>query len=176
MSLHILDIAENSVEAGATKVEISINEDPRADTFTLRVEDNGRGIELDRKEEDPFFTSKTAKRFGLGIPLLAQAARECNGGLTIKRKGPGGGTVLVATFQRSHIDMKPLGNMGATMSALVAGHPELEYSFLYEKEGSSYRLDTSELRGELDGLPLNVPAVLGYVKEDVNDGIRRIRG
>jgi hypothetical protein len=175
MSLHILDIAENSIDAGATRVEMEINEDTKKDRFTLRVSDNGRGIEADKKEGDRFFTSKTGKRFGLGIPLLRQAAEECEGEFSVS-PGREGGTVLAAGFRRGHMDMKPLGDVGATVSALVAGHPEVDYSLVYEFDGASYRLDTAALRAELDGLPLNVPQVLQYIKQVVNEGIRRAHG
>lgn len=176
MSLHILDIAENSIEAGATRVEISLRHDIGADRFVLRVEDDGRGVETEKKETDRFYTSKGDKRFGLGIPLLAQAARECNGEFSLDRKKAGRGTVLTAVFQRSHIDMKPLGDVGATLATLLAGHPEVDYVLDYEVDGSSFRLDTGDIRKELEGLPLNFPSVLQYVQEQVTEGIRRTNG
>lgn len=175
MSLHILDIAENSINAGASRIEISIEEDQTADKLSIMVDDNGRGIDKEKKECDPFFTSKEGKRFGLGIPLLKQAAEECEGGFEL---GPreGGGTRLRTWFRRSHVDLKPMGDIGATVSTLLAGHPEIDYMLLYRSDGHIYRFDTSELRKELDDLPLNVPQVLQYVSEDVNEGIRRTHG
>jgi hypothetical protein len=175
MSLHILDIAENSINAGASRIEISIEEDEAVDKLAIEVEDNGRGIDLSKKESDQFFTSKAGKRFGLGIPLLKQSAEECEGGFELGPR-PGGGTRLRAWFRRSHVDRKPLGDVGATVSTLLAGHPEIDYMVLYRHDGYTYRFDTSELRKELDGLPLNVPQVLQYVSEDVNEGIRRTHG
>lgn len=177
LSLHILDIAENSIDAGAARVEVSISEDTKRDTFTLSIVDDGRGMdkEILQKTEDPFFTLKGAKRFGLGIPLLAQAARECGGHFEIKSQ-KGRGTTVVAGFQLSHIDCKPLGDVGATMMTLVAGHPETDYVLVYDKDGRSFRLDTAEIRRELQGVPLNVPDVLNYIRDNINDGIRRVRG
>ncbi len=175
MSLHILDIAENSINAGASRVEITIEDDENADSFTLQVDDNGKGLPGEEKQRDPYYTSKQGKRFGLGIPLLRQAAQACEGGMEL---GPrdGGGTRLRAWFRRSHIDLKPLGDVGASVSTLLAGHPEIDYMVMYRHDGYTYRFDTVELRKELDGLPLNVPQVLEYVSQDVNEGIRRTHG
>jgi hypothetical protein len=176
MSLHILDIAENSIEAGATAVKIGIREDTAEDMFVLTVDDNGRGVEEETVEKtlDPFFTSKTGKKCGLGIPLLAQAARECGGDFSITT-GKGKGMRVVARFQRSHIDMKPMGDVGATMATLICGHPEVAYSLTYESDGRAFSLGSEELARELDGVPLHMPAVYQYVKDDINEGIRRIK-
>jgi hypothetical protein len=171
----VLDIAENSVNAGATRVRIDIAEDSRWDRFELRVEDDGKGMDFARKEGDRYYTEKAGKRFGLGIPLLEHAAVECDGGFEIRPAGERG-TVVSAWFRRSHVDLKPLGDMGSTMSALVGGHPEIDYVFRYEKDGSSYVMDTAELKSELDGAPVNLPTVLQFIRDDVNEGIRRTKG
>jgi hypothetical protein len=175
MSLHILDIAENSINAGASHIEISIRESMEEDAFTLRVDDDGRGIDVEQKKRDPYFTSKDSKKFGLGIPLLKQAAEWCEGGFSLS-PGKGGGTTLLARFRRSHIDLKPLGDVGSTVAVLVAGHPEIAYCVRYERDGHSYRFDTEELRKELEDLPLQTPPVLEYIRENINDGIRRVSG
>jgi anti-sigma regulatory factor (Ser/Thr protein kinase) len=175
MSLHILDIAENSINAGASRIEITIEQDETADEMSIAVDDNGKGIDTEKKECDPYFTSKEGKRFGLGIPLLRQAAEECGGGFELGPRADGG-TRLRVWFKRSHPDLKPLGDIGATVSTLLAGHPEIDYMVLYRHDGYTYRFDTTELRNELDGLALNVPQVLQYVSQDVNEGIRRTHG
>jgi hypothetical protein len=170
----MLDIAENSITAGASKVWMTIREDLVGDKFEIKIEDNGKGIDVDKKKADSYYTDKK-KRFGLGLPLLKQAANECNGGFNIDLR-PDGGTEVSAWFQRSHIDIKPLGDVGSTVAALAGGHHEVDFVMLYEKDGSSYRFDTAELKRELGGLPPGVPEVLIYIKEEVNEGIRRIRG
>jgi anti-sigma regulatory factor (Ser/Thr protein kinase) len=175
ISLHILDIAENSIDAGATRIEIKIKEDLKNDRFILIIKDNGKGMEVGKKTKDPYFTCKTGKKFGLGIPFLAQAAEECNGRFSLSSE-KGKGTTVVAEFQRSHIDLKPLGDMGATMTTLICGHPEIDYLFLYEKNGQSFSFDTKELKQELDGVPVNLPEVLKFIKEEINEGLRRIKG
>jgi len=172
-SLHILDIAENSIDAGAKLVSIEMVEDTASDVFTLRVTDDGRGMdeELMKKVEDPFFSMKP-KNFGLGIPLLAQAARQCDGDLKINSE-PGKGTEVVAEFKASHIDMKPLGDMASTMVTLLAGHPEVDYSLKCSSDGESYEFRTSDIRAELGDVPINLPDVLKLIREDIKDGVRR---
>lgn len=173
LSLHILDIAENSVDAGASKVEISIFISDSDDSLILKVSDNGKGMDEDtiKMVRDPFFTTKTVRRFGLGIPLLAQAAEECSGKLLIESR-PVEGTIIIAKFQYSHIDRKPLGDIGATMAVLIGGHPERDFLFVYERNGFSYRLDTVELKKELDDVPIYLPDVLKLIKDDINEVLK----
>jgi anti-sigma regulatory factor (Ser/Thr protein kinase) len=145
LSLHILDIAENAIRAAASVVLVDIEERQSEDELTITVSDNGRGMsreELD-KALDPFFTTKSGKGVGLGLPLLAQAAREAGGDLRIDST-PGGGTRVHATFTRSHIDCKPLGDVVATLKTLVAGHSEVDFRFRYAREGSELVFDTRE--------------------------------
>jgi anti-sigma regulatory factor (Ser/Thr protein kinase) len=175
LSLHILDIAENSIDAGAKKVEIEIIARAADDRLILRIRDDGRGMDEDmiRMVKDPFFTTKTVrqKKFGLGIPLLAQAAEECNGKFSIESE-VGKGTVITAEFQHSHVDIKPLGDIGSTMTVLIGGHPEIDFLFSYEKDGFSYKLDTEELKKELNDVPINLPDVLKLIREDINSALK----
>jgi signal transduction histidine kinase len=120
--LHLLDLAENSVSAGAHVITISVVEDLPADRLTARIEDDGRGMDAEtvRKVTDPFFTSRTTRKVGLGIPLLKEAAEACNGSLEIRSK-PGAGTQIEASFQHSHIDRMPLGNLATVFLELLVG-------------------------------------------------------
>lgn len=133
ISLHILDIAENSINAAASRIEIKIVEDLKRDLLTVEIRDNGQGMDEEtvRKALDPFYTSKPGKRVGLGIPLLAQAAREGGGSFTIESESDGG-TSLIARFTLSHPDRKPLGNVDGTVHMLQLTHPEIifEYKFV----------------------------------------------
>ncbi|MFN3480429.1 MAG: ATP-binding protein [Thermodesulfovibrionales bacterium] len=175
LSLHILDIAENSLAAGANRIEIYIRESD--DQLVLEVRDNGSGMdeELLKMVSDPFFTTKTVRKVGLGIPLLKQAAEECGGELTIHSE-KGKGTIITAKFRRSHIDLKPMGDIGATIMVLIAGNPDIDIVLEYNKEGKIYRFNTEELRADLEGMPINLPALLGIIKEEINKGIRNIKG
>ena len=133
ISLHILDIAENSIAAAASTIAIVITEDVKLDLLTVKITDNGRGMDEKTLQRalDPFYTSKPGKRVGLGIPLLAQAAREGGGSFDITSK-PDGGTMLTATFMLSHPDRKPLGDVDGTVRMLQLTHPEiqLKYEFI----------------------------------------------
>lgn len=172
LSLHLLDIAENSIDAGATRVDIIIKESSAADILTFGISDNGRGMDAAMLEKvcDPFFTTKKVRKFGLGIPLLKQAAEECDGSFSID-SSPGKGTTTTALFRRSHIDRKPLGNIGSSMAVLIAGHPDMDFTLTYERDSFSYRFDSSALKENLDGVPINLPDVLKLVQEDINEAI-----
>lgn len=175
ISLHILDIAENSASAGAGTIIIRINEDREADTFTLEIEDDGRGMDpaTAARAADPFFSGK-GKKFGLGIPLLEQAAQETGGGILIDSR-PGEGTRLKSSFRPSHIDMKPLGDIGRTMMALVMGHPDVRFVLEYTSGIYSFVFDTVKLKEEdsHEGKPFNSPGRPSAIKAMVNDGMKR---
>lgn len=151
LSLHILDIAENSVSAGATKVEIVITEDVENDLLTVEINDNGKGMDEEtlRKVYDPFFTTKTTRRVGLGIPLLAAAAREAGGNIEVNSK-KGCGTGIRATFKFSHIDRKPLGNIQETLKTLIIAYPDVDFVFEYRSGNNVTRFDTAQRRAAED--------------------------
>lgn len=172
ISLHILDIAENSIAAGAGKVEIRVEEDSGNDLLTIEIRDNGKGMDEDmiKAVTDPFFTTKTVRKVGLGLPFLKQAAGECDGSFSITSER-GKGTTISASFRRSHIDRKPMGDMGATMMVLIGGNPDIDFSFRYRRDGHNYSIDTENLKRELSGIPINSPEVLKIIKEDVDEGL-----
>jgi len=130
VSLHILDIVENALRAGARSVLVRLTEGKREDRLILEVIDDGEGMdeETKRRALDPFFTTKGGKRVGLGLPFLAQAAEEAGGRLEVK-SAPGKGTTVIATFGLSHIDRKPLGNIEETLYCLKATHPDVCFRF-----------------------------------------------
>ena len=130
LSLHILDIVENSINAGSSRIEVRIVADEKADLLKLLIADDGRGMNEEEleKAQDPFYSSRPGKRIGLGIPLLAQAAREGGGELSMQSTA-GGGTVLKASFTMSHPDRKPMGDIAGTMRMLQVTHPEIEFVF-----------------------------------------------
>lgn len=136
LSLHVLDVVENSVAAAAKEIAILIREESASDRLSLEIRDDGRGMDAETCEKalDPFFTTRTTRRIGLGLPLLAQAARESGGDLEVESQ-PGGGTVVRAVFRLSHPDRKPLGDIGATLGAILAGRPELDLRFEHEVDG-----------------------------------------
>ena len=146
LSLHILDVAENSISSSAKRIEIRINEDTDKDVLTIEIKDDGKGMDEQtlKKSLDPFFTTRTTRRVGLGLPLLAQAARETGGKIELD-SSPGRGTTVRATFGYSHPDRKPMGDIHETLRTLVMGHPEIDLLYEHTRNGSLYRFDTREL-------------------------------
>ncbi|MFQ5853831.1 MAG: ATP-binding protein [Candidatus Binatia bacterium] len=155
LSLHLLDIAENALAAGAGRIAIRIFEEPKEDVMIIEIEDNGRGMDerAVNRAFHPFYTTKPEKRVGLGLPLFAQAAREAGGNLEIQ-SAPGANTVIRARFQLSHPDLKPLGNMAETLATLAVGHPEVQFVFEHRQDGAvACRWDSKITRttGKADG-------------------------
>jgi hypothetical protein len=175
ISLHILDIAENSVSASATLVRISIIEETTKDLFTVAIEDNGRGMteEFVQKILDPFCTTRTTRNVGLGLSLLAQSARETGGDILV-RSAVNKGTLVTADFKPSHIDMKPLGNIADTVMTLIAGNPQVDFHFSCTKEGKNYSLDTREIRSALEEVPINSSEVLSAIRSDLLEGLQAL--
>jgi len=130
ISLHILDIVENSLEANAKNVKIKLMENEKKDVLILEIKDDGEGMDENTKRQaiNPFFTTKKGKRVGLGLAFLAQSAEEAGGKIKIESK-KGKGTKVTATFTLSHIDRKPLGNLEETIKCLKGAHPEVNFSF-----------------------------------------------
>lgn len=134
ISLHILDIAENSIRAEAKNVNIMITEDKKNDLLTLTIEDDGRGMDAQTKELalNPFFSTKKDKKVGLGLSFLSHSAEEADGTMKIESES-GKGTKITATFKLGHIDRKPLGNLNETINCLKVTHPEINLNFDYVK-------------------------------------------
>ena len=166
LALHLLDIAENSVAANATQVEIQVLEDSQNDTLYMSVKDNGKGMseETAAKVIDPFVTSRTTRKVGLGIPLLKAAAEACNGWLKISST-LGVGTLVEVQFQRSHIDRMPLGNLADTLLTLLIGSPEIQWLFEHHLDAANFIFDSQPIMDELEGILLTEPAVLAYLRE-----------
>jgi K+-sensing histidine kinase KdpD len=146
LSLHILDVVENSIEANASKIEIKIVEKKKKDLLAIEIKDNGKGMnkETIKKVLDPFYTTRTTRRVGMGLSLLAQAARESNGNFEINSK-VGVGTEVKANFQYSHIDRKPIGDMKNTLITLMVSHPEINFVYEHQDEEENYVLDSNEI-------------------------------
>ena len=170
LSLNILDIAQNSLSAGAALVTLTVDEDSGADSLTLRVEDDGRGMDADtlQRVRDPFYTTRTTRKVGMGIPLFRMAAEMTGGSLDIVSE-PGKGTAVTASFSLSHIDRMPLGDMAGTVTALIRLNPGVDFVYRHTVDGRSFEMDTRELRAQLGDVPLSEPDVMewidGYLRE-----------
>ena len=174
-SLHILDIAENSINAGAKLIEIRIVENAKKDVLTIEIKDDGKGMnkEMVSKVLDPFVTTRTTRRVGLGLSLFAQAARACNGGVNIESELDKG-TRLVGTFQLSHIDLKPWGSVVDTLITLIVGNPEIDFFYQHQKNGFEYTLDTVMVKKELGDVPISNPEVIKVLRDDLKDNLNQI--
>ena len=165
LSLNVLDITENSVKAGATLTEISISESE--DKLVITIKDDGCGMseETVRSVTDPFYTTRTTRSVGLGIPLFKLAAEQTGGGLEIlSDTGEHHGTTVTARFYKNHLDFTPLGDVISSITTLIQGHPDTDFLFVHTIDGKEIRLDTRELRGVLEGVPLNTFEVLDWIK------------
>ncbi len=136
-SLHLLDVAENALAAGAGRIEISIFEQSKKDLMTIKIKDNGCGMDeqIVSRALDPFYTTKADKRVGMGLPMLAQAAKEAGGNMEVQT-APGKGTTVVASFKLSHPDLKPMGDMMATMATLACAHQQVHFVFEHRRDGA----------------------------------------
>jgi hypothetical protein len=176
LALHLLDIAENSAAADAKTIRIEVCEDIFKDQLTMSVEDDGKGMteEMVMQVTDPFVTSRTTRKVGLGIPLLKEAAEACNGSLSIKSK-LGVGTTVSVDFQRSHIDRMPLGDLSTTFLNLMIAHPAIHYIFRYTVGPEEFFLDDATIKSELQGVSLTEPVVLTFLRNLFESGINGVQ-
>jgi hypothetical protein len=175
LSLHLLDIVENGIKAGADFLDIRVQESSADDRLIFSVEDNGSGMpaEKARNIDDPFITSRTTRRVGLGLSLLASAARRCAGDICVQT-APQKGTRVTATFVRSHIDRAPLGDMAATLGVLIAGYPHIDFRYTHRVDEREFVLDTRDLKTELTGLSLCDPMVVHHLTESIRRSLAEL--
>ena len=174
LSLNILDITENSVKAKASLIEISLDEN--GDNLTISITDNGIGMSEDtvRSVVDPFYTTRTTRKVGLGIPLFKFAAEQTGGNIEIRSKHiedfpKDHGTTVIARFIKSHIDYTPLGDIVSTIVTLIQGHPDVDFKFIHTSRNAEVELDTRELREVLGDVPLSSFEVLDWIKDNLSE-------
>ncbi len=177
ISLNILDVAENSTRAGATLVELTVHADNAADRLTVVIADNGCGMTEEQvaRVTDPFFTSRTTRKVGLGVPFFKFAAESTGGSFTIESQ-PGVGTTVTAVFVLSHIDRMPLGDITGTIHQLVVYHPDTDFLYRYIYDQASFILDTREFREVLGDVSFDVPEVSAYIKEYLTENKQETDG
>ncbi len=179
LSLNILDITENSVKAKASLVEILIEE--TEDLLTIRITDDGTGMtdEVLASVRNPFYTTRTTRKVGIGIPLLQIAAEQTGGTLRIESRHVDSypenhGTTVTAEFVKSHIDFTPLGDTVSTVVTLIQGHPDTDFVFIHRLRNGCVSLDTRELRAVLEDVPLDTFDVLLWIRENLADQYKGI--
>ena len=166
ISLHILDIVQNSITAGSMNVKIELVDSDSRDLIYVAVRDDGVGMseELLSRVTDPFTTSRTTRNVGLGIPLLKSAAVMTGGELNISSK-QGEGTDISVGFKKSNIDCPPLGDIDSTIVTLIQGSPQLNFFVNYQTDKGEFTMDTTEFKNELGEIPLDEPEVLEWIQE-----------
>lgn len=177
LSLNIMDIAQNSVRAEASLITIDISESDKDDLLSITIKDNGKGMTKEQVERviDPFFTTRTTRKVGLGIPLFKMAAEQTGGGLSIDST-PSIGTTLKADFVKSSVDMTPLGDVNSTVKILIQCNPDIDFLFTHSTDKANLSLDTRELREVLGDVPLDTQDVLEWISEFLNEQTTIIYG
>ncbi len=176
LALHILDILQNSVSAGALLIKISIDELPDKDTYRLKIVDNGKGMDawMVQKVTDPFFTTRTTRKVGLGLPLLKQNAERAGGFLTIHSQ-PGEGTEIEAEFSFSHIDRLPTGDIAGILSLTASSYPGIDFVYTHTTPAGTYLFETKEIKETLEEIPISNPKVIAFMKELIGDNLKEIQ-
>jgi len=178
LSLNILDIAQNSIAAEATVVEVLINEDLVSGCITISVKDNGKGMSEDflKTVEDPFITTRTTRKIGLGISFLKEAAEMTGGSVKITSK-LGVGTTITAVFISTHIDCQPIGNLTETIITLVTFNQDINFIFTYRVNEEEFIFSTQDVKEQLgDDTPLNSPSIVIFLTEYVHENIQNLTG
>lgn len=181
LSLHILDIVQNSIKAEASLIKIEITEDLNEDFLSIAINDNGSGIDerVLCKITDPFVTSRTTREVGLGLSLFKAAARRCGGDIEIK-SSPGKGTSVKAVFVHSHLDRAPLGDIAGTVITIITTNPAIDiiyHHFFYRGNSSweDFLFDTREIKKQLEDVSINKPQVLNWIEDYLREGLIDLR-
>lgn len=175
LSLHILDIVQNSLAVGASLITIHIHESLAKNCLRIEIIDNGKGIEPDQLQQvvDPFYTTRSSRKIGLGLSLFQAAAEHCGGDFSI-RSQPGQGTTVVATFGYDHIDRAPLGNITDTILTLVISNPAVDFCYRHRFEDRVFTFDTREFSKHIPRSELTMPIFFAKVREYLSNGIHKL--
>jgi anti-sigma regulatory factor (Ser/Thr protein kinase) len=177
LSLNVMDVAQNSVRAEATLVFLTVEESDKDDFLTITISDNGCGMTEEQVAQviDPFFTTRTTRKVGLGVPLFKMSAEQTGGSFDIKSE-LNKGTTTRATYVKSHVDMTPLGDIDSTVSILIRCNPDIDFVYTRSTDNGSFTLDTRELREILQGVPLDTPDVLEWIEQFLKEQTENICG
>lgn len=178
LSLNILDVAKNSVKAGAKCIQINIIERPKQDLLSIEIVDDGCGMspEFLAKVTDPFTTTRTTRKVGLGLPFFKLAAESTGGSFNISSELDKG-TKVIATFGYSHIDRMPMGDLVSTITLLIQGDPEINFCYTHEYEGSTFEFSCNQIKNELgEDIKLNEPEIIEWISEYLSDQTKILYG
>ena len=174
LALYILDLAQNSVRAGAKNVEIEIEENPQEDLLTVYVKDDGCGMKKEFLEKviSPFVTTRKERRVGLGIPLFKELTEECEGTFEIFSE-EGKGTRIKGTFKLSSVNLIPIGDIASTIVSLIMSAPQIDIVYRFKKGSREFEFDTKKIREVLKDVNLNDVRVLSWIREYVEEGMKK---
>ncbi len=177
LSLNILDITHNSIKAKAEQIEISIFERQSANLIEIMIRDDGCGMDEEflRGVTDPFVTTRTTRKVGLGIPLFKQSAEDAGGSFSISSK-IGEGTEIYASFRIDHLDRMPIGDMSSTMVSLIQANDHIRFIYTHKTDVGEFVLNTDDLHAQLGDVPLSEPMVLNWIEEYINENLEDIQG
>ena len=177
LSLHILDIVQNSLSAKSSIVKISVAADTKSDMLTITIADNGSGMseEMIKKVTSPFVTSRRTRDVGLGIPLFAQSCESADGSLTITSQ-LGEGTQITATLALSHIDRPPLGDIAQTMAMLTVTNPNADFVLNAISDEKAFAYDTRQIKETLGPVPVTRPQVSAFIQQYLQEGLKQVFG
>ena len=170
LSLNILDIAQNSISAGASLTEIVVNENTKDKTLLIGIYDNGCGMTEEQVESviDPFFTTRTTRKVGMGIPLFKMSCEQTGGKFTIESE-KGVGTKINALYKTDSIDFTPLGDIASTIVTIVSMNADKEFLYRRVLDDKEFIFSTVEIKKILDGVPLSEPSVMNWIEEYLNE-------
>lgn len=177
LSLNVMDVAQNSVRAEATLVRITVTESDKDDRLVIEIADNGCGMTQEQVQQviDPFFTTRTTRKVGLGVPLFKLSAEQTGGSFDIQSE-KGVGTTTTASYVKSHVDMTPLGDINSTVKILIQCNPQIDFVYTCTTDNGSFTLDTRELREVLGDVSLDTPDVLLWIGDYLEENTKNIYG
>ncbi len=177
LSLNVLDIAQNSISAGASQIQIVVVENTDLHTLCVGIYDNGCGMTDEQVKSvlDPFYTTRTTRKVGMGVPLFKMAAEQTGGNLVISSK-VGIGTNVKATFHTDSVDFTPLGDMASTVTTLVSMNTEIQFLYRHKVNEKEFVLDTAQIAEILGGVPLSEPSVVQWIREFIKENTEALYG
>jgi anti-sigma regulatory factor (Ser/Thr protein kinase) len=177
LSLNVMDVAQNSVRAEASLVRITVEESDKEDRLSIIISDDGCGMTEEQVQQviDPFFTTRTTRKVGLGVPLFKLSAEQTGGSFDIQSK-KGVGTTTTANYVKSHVDMTPLGDINSTVKILIQCNPDIDFVYTCTTDNGSFSLDTRELREVLGDVSLDTPDVLEWITDFLEENTKEIYG
>jgi hypothetical protein len=177
LSLHILDLIQNSIAAGASLIKLTIYEDKEKNWLTIDIEDNGKGMDkiVMRRAADPFYTTRSTRKVGLGLPLFVAMAQRCGGDVVLKST-KGKGTSIKSGFQLNHIDRPPFGKLEDTITTLILCNPDIDFVYIHKVNDDEFKLDTRDIRQIIGDIPIEHPEIINWIQSYMKDGLNEING